>query len=159
MHCYTFKFLQFIFSSFKYIVQNDSIFLKNEREEEEAVLQDPCTFKEDVEVSYDDVNVVMNRLGIMRSNKYQNHNLIEEANMILEEKLATVMELKEAFQVIDTDMDGFITPSELWDLMDKLGLSEGMRYEDCERMIRVHDMDGDGKISLDEFQCMMEKAY
>jgi calmodulin len=118
-----------------------------------------CTFKGDVEVSYDDVNVVMKRLGIIIDNKCKNHSLIlKEANIILEEKLASVDELKEAFEFFDNDKDGFVTPKKLWVLMEKLGLSAEMTYEDCEKMIRVYDKDGDGRISFNEFKYMMENA-
>lgn len=161
MHCCTLQFILFIFSSFKYIAQNGSLFLKNDREEEPLLKLGPSAsfaFKEEVEVSYEDVNIVMKRLGMIIGSKCQNRNLIEEANVLLEEKVASVEELKEAFEVFDIDRDGFITPNKLWVLMENLGLSEDMRYEDCQRMIKVYDMDGDGRISFHEFKCMMENA-
>lgn len=152
--------MQFLFSSIRYIVQNDFILVKNERREE-LILKSPCAsciFKEDVEVSYDDVNVVMKRLGIIIDNKRRNNGLIKEANVLLVEKVASTEELKAAFEVFDNNRDGFITPNKLWVLMEKLGLSAEMRYEDCEKMIRVYDMDGDGRISFNEFKRMMENA-
>jgi EF-hand domain pair len=160
VHSFTLKLVQFLFSSFKYIVQNGFVFVKNEIKEEPILKGQcaSCTFREDIEVSYDDVNVAMKRLGIIIDNKGQNNSLIKEVNVILEKKLASVEDLKEAFEVFDNDRDGFITPTKLWILMEKLGLIAEMRYEDCDKMIRVYDMDGDGKISFNEFKHMMENA-
>lgn len=147
--------MKFLFTSVRYIVQNDFHFLKTFREEQPVL----CTSKEEVEVSKDDVDEVMERLGMVDGCRYQKNSLIiEEANGLLEEKTASVEELREAFEVFDPGMDGFITPNKLWVLMQKLGFCDGMRYEDCERMIRVYDKDSDGRISFDEFKCMMENA-
>ena len=57
----------FIFSSFKYIAQNGSLFLKNDREEEPILKGPSASFalKEEVEVSYEYVNIVMKRLGMI----------------------------------------------------------------------------------------------
>ncbi|OQU88717.1 hypothetical protein SORBI_3002G079200 [Sorghum bicolor] len=67
-------------------------------------------------------------------------------------------ELEEAFHVFDRGEDGFICAAELWAVMRRLGFPEGARYEDCRRMIRAFDDDGDGRISLPEFRRMMENA-
>ncbi|PKA60309.1 putative calcium-binding protein CML45 [Apostasia shenzhenica] len=67
---------------------------------------------------------------------------------ILETKEASEWELKEAFYVFDRNEDGFITAEELWNVMRRLGFDEGRRVEDCQRMIRVFDEDGDEKISF-----------
>ncbi|PAN44356.2 hypothetical protein GQ55_9G036000 [Panicum hallii var. hallii] len=77
---------------------------------------------------------------------------------LLESKVASEAELREAFYVFDRDEDGFVSPSELWNVMRRLGMPEGARPEDCRRMIAAHDADGDGRISFREFRAMMENA-
>ncbi|KAL6839050.1 hypothetical protein ACP4OV_031104 [Aristida adscensionis] len=72
--------------------------------------------------------------------------------------VASERELEEAFQVFDRGEDGFICAAELWCVMRRLGFAEGARLEDCARMIRAFDGDGDGRISFPEFKKMMENA-
>ncbi|KAJ4761688.1 Calcium-binding EF-hand family protein [Rhynchospora pubera] len=112
------------------------------------------------ELTYEDVNTIMSNLCVegWRKIEKQDKDLIQGANELLEDKHASLVELKEAFYVFDRDEDGFITPFELWSVLRRLGLKEGMRYEDCEEMIRVHDKDDDGRISFSEFKSMMEQC-
>ncbi|KAG2534317.1 probable calcium-binding protein CML21 [Panicum virgatum] len=77
---------------------------------------------------------------------------------LLETKVASEAELREAFYVFDRDEDGFVGAGELWNVMRRLGMPEGARPEDCRRMIAAHDADGDGRISFREFRAMMENA-
>ncbi|KAL5210546.1 hypothetical protein ABZP36_006169 [Zizania latifolia] len=77
---------------------------------------------------------------------------------LTESKVAGEGELREAFYVFDRDEDGYITAAELWNVLRRLGMEEGARYGDCERMIAAHDGDGDGRVSFREFRAMMENA-
>ncbi|OEL20911.1 hypothetical protein BAE44_0018068 [Dichanthelium oligosanthes] len=77
---------------------------------------------------------------------------------LLESKVASEGELREAFYVFDRDEDGFVGAGELWNVMRRLGMPEGATQEDCRRMIAAHDADGDGRISFQEFRAMMENA-
>ncbi|OEL20913.1 hypothetical protein BAE44_0018070 [Dichanthelium oligosanthes] len=81
-----------------------------------------------------------------------------EVDDLLESKVASEAELREAFYVFDRDEDGFVGAGELWNVMRRLGMAEGARHEDCRRMIAAHDGDGDGRISFREFRAMMENA-
>ena len=65
-------------------------------------------------------------------------------------------ELKEAFEVLDKDRNGFISPVELRTVMINLG--EKMTDEEVEEMIREADTDGDGQVNYDEFVLMMKNA-
>ncbi|XP_062214208.1 probable calcium-binding protein CML18 [Phragmites australis] len=77
---------------------------------------------------------------------------------LMESKVASEGELREAFYVFDRDEDGFVGAAELWNVMRRLGMPEGAAYDDCRRMIAAHDGDGDGRISFREFRAMMENA-
>ncbi|CAN6322186.1 unnamed protein product [Urochloa humidicola] len=85
-----------------------------------------------------------------------------EVDELLESKVASEAELREAFYVFDRDEDGFVGAGELWNVMRRLGMMAGgggaARLEDCRRMIAAHDGDGDGRISFREFRAMMENA-
>ncbi|CAL4936670.1 unnamed protein product [Urochloa decumbens] len=86
-----------------------------------------------------------------------------EVDELLESKVASEAELREAFYVFDRDEDGYVGAGELWNVMRRLGMmAEGgggaARLEDCRRMIAAHDGDGDGRISFPEFRAMMENA-
>ncbi|KAF6992477.1 hypothetical protein CFC21_009463 [Triticum aestivum] len=104
-----------------------------------------------------DIEIVTARLGLTGW-RYQGCEGISVVDALMDGKQASEGELKEAFCVFDRDEDGFICPGELWNVMRRLGWKEGAMYEDCVRMIRPFDEDGDGKISFLEFRRMMENA-
>lgn len=64
----------------------------------------------------------------------------------------------EAFNVFDQNGDGFITVEELRSVLSSLGLKQGRTVEDCRRMIKRVDMDGDGMVNFKEFKMMMKSG-
>ncbi|XP_043725020.1 calmodulin-like protein 7 [Telopea speciosissima] len=66
-------------------------------------------------------------------------------------------DLREAFDVFDGNGDGLITVEELGLVLSSMGLKKGLGIQDCKEMIRMVDMDGDGKVNFDEFKKMMIK--
>ncbi|CAL4918729.1 unnamed protein product [Urochloa decumbens] len=58
--------------------------------------------------------------------------------------------LREAFDVIDKDQDGYISATELRQVMTNLG--EKVTDQEVEEMMREADTDGDGRVSFEEFK-------
>ena len=65
-------------------------------------------------------------------------------------------ESKEVFRVYDKDGNGFISASELKYLMTKL--EEKIKDKEIIRMIGDLDIDGDGRVSFQEFVKMMKES-
>ncbi|KAF7804036.1 putative calcium-binding protein CML36 [Senna tora] len=64
-------------------------------------------------------------------------------------------ELREAFDVFDTDHDGKISAEELMRVFKAIG-EERCTLEECRRMIEGVDRNGDGFVCFDDFSRMME---
>ncbi|CAA2957505.1 calmodulin 3 [Olea europaea subsp. europaea] len=64
-------------------------------------------------------------------------------------------DMREAFNVFDQNGDGFITVDELKLVLASLGLNQGRTTEDCQKMIKKVDVDGDGMVDFHEFKQMM----
>ncbi|XP_028394760.1 calmodulin-beta-like [Dendronephthya gigantea] len=62
-------------------------------------------------------------------------------------------ELKEAFELFDTNGNGYISKEELVQAMKRLG--EDLSNEELESMIRNADINKDGQVSFEEFKRMM----
>ncbi|CAG8685605.1 10920_t:CDS:2, partial [Racocetra fulgida] len=62
-------------------------------------------------------------------------------------------EMRAAFKVFDKDNNGFISKSELRDLMCNLG--ENLTQGEIDEMFREADVDGDGQINYEEFVKIM----
>lgn len=68
---------------------------------------------------------------------------------------AGMEDLKEAFEVFDSDRDGRISAEELLGFFKAVG-DERCTLEECRRMIRGVDKNGDGFVCFEEFSRMME---
>ncbi|KAL0350878.1 UNVERIFIED_CONTAM: putative calcium-binding protein CML46 [Sesamum radiatum] len=77
---------------------------------------------------------------------------------MFEERTPSLDEVKEAFDVFDSNRDGFIDAKELQKVLSALGLKEGSEMESCRRMIGAFDENGDGRIDFDEFVKFMENS-
>ncbi|XP_071901757.1 calcium-binding allergen Ole e 8-like [Coffea arabica] len=67
-----------------------------------------------------------------------------------------VKELHDAFELYDQDHDGFISATELHLILTRLG--ERCSVQDCEKMIKSVDEDGDARVSFQEFKIMMTNS-
>ncbi|XP_022761666.1 calmodulin-like protein 3 [Durio zibethinus] len=65
-------------------------------------------------------------------------------------------DMKDAFDVFDQNGDGYISVDELRSVLVSLGLKQGKTVEDCKRMIKKVDVDGDGRVNFMEFKQMMK---
>lgn len=61
--------------------------------------------------------------------------------------------IRDAFQLYEMEGQGCITPNSLRRMLKRLGQSRSI--DECRAMIRRFDLNGDGVISLDEFEVMM----
>ncbi|CAN6303766.1 unnamed protein product [Urochloa humidicola] len=85
--------------------------------------------------------------GTIDFHKFLNLMAHKLKNTDLEEKL------REAFDVIDKDQDGYISATELRQVMTNLG--EKVTDQEVEEMMREADTDGDGRVSFEEFKRRM----
>ncbi|GAB4854106.1 hypothetical protein Ancab_022689 [Ancistrocladus abbreviatus] len=63
--------------------------------------------------------------------------------------------LRQAFTVFDEDGDGFIDAKEIKRVLVCLGLDNGWGMSEIEEMIKVVDLNLDGKVDFHEFEWMM----
>lgn len=65
-------------------------------------------------------------------------------------------DIQNAFSTFDLNGDGKISAEEVLEVLKRLG--ERCSLEQCRRMVRAVDMDGDGLVDMDEFTTMMTKS-
>ncbi|KAL2346870.1 hypothetical protein Fmac_000870 [Flemingia macrophylla] len=63
--------------------------------------------------------------------------------------------LHEAFKIFDEDGDGYIDAMELKRVLHCLGLDKGWDMTAIENMVKVADLNFDGKVDFGEFELMM----
>ncbi|GKV37790.1 hypothetical protein SLEP1_g45777 [Rubroshorea leprosula] len=63
--------------------------------------------------------------------------------------------LLEAFRIFDEDGNGFIDAMELKRVLQCLGLDNGWDMSEIEKMLKVVDLNLDGKVDFTEFEVMM----
>lgn len=83
-------------------------------------------------------------------------NLEEFAEFCKSSTNVDTRELRDAFQLYDEDNNGLISAVELHHVLKRLG--EKCSVQDCQKMIKSFDSDGDGNIDFGEFEAMMTKS-
>lgn len=63
--------------------------------------------------------------------------------------------LRKAFKIFDEDGNGYIDASELKRVLECLGLDKGWDMGEIEKMLKVVDLNLDGKVDFCEFELMM----
>ncbi|XWS40892.1 hypothetical protein CRYUN_Cryun17cG0035100 [Craigia yunnanensis] len=112
-------------------------------------------------VSRKDVEKVMGNLGLFCSQESEELNESfgsDELSRLFEDE-PSLEEVKQAFDVFDVNKDGFIDAEDLQRVLCILGLKEGLKLENCNKMIKTFDEDGDGRINFQEFVKLMENRF
>ncbi|KAI9124552.1 hypothetical protein K1719_004474 [Acacia pycnantha] len=110
-----------------------------------------------------EVEMVMGNLGLLCSS--ESEELVEkyglsEVSGVFEEEEPSLEELKQAFDVFDVNKDGFIDERELQRVLCVLGFNKAAtERENCQKMIRNFDENGDGRIDFKEFVRIMENSF
>jgi calmodulin len=113
-------------------------------------------------IERDEVKMVMEKMGFVCSSeseelneKYGSKELCE----VFEENEPSLDEVKQAFDVFDENKDGFIDALELQRVLVILGLKEGSKFENCQKMIKHFDENQDGRIDFFEFVNIMRNHF
>lgn len=110
-------------------------------------------------LSKSDVKMVMESLG-MGYEIERNDGADELLGEMFDDEEPGLEEIKEAFDVFDDNKDGFIDSTELRRVLICLGVKGKMvTVEECRRMIRVADEDGNGRVDLNEFLKFMQTCF
>eukprot|EP01064_Diplonema_japonicum_P013691 TRINITY_DN21243_c0_g1_i1.p1 TRINITY_DN21243_c0_g1~~TRINITY_DN21243_c0_g1_i1.p1 ORF type:complete len:211 (+),score=61.13 TRINITY_DN21243_c0_g1_i1:77-634(+) len=75
-------------------------------------------------------------------------------NLLDNNNISNFDPVKEAFRVYDPQESGYVDPEVLKSIMSRMGYGE-MTREDMDVLIKTADVDGDGKISLEDFRGML----
>lgn len=75
--------------------------------------------------------------------------------MDVHKKGVSVTEIRSAFWVFDQNKDGRIDAEEVQAVLAKLG--DRCSLEECQRMVRKIDRNGDGLVDMDDFMAMMTR--
>ncbi|XP_061339303.1 calmodulin-like protein 2 [Gastrolobium bilobum] len=113
---------------------------------------------------------VVEKLGLMHCSEKDKPSVFElhgegglqEDEVPVEEMLGELEDmskrselLREAFKIFDEDGDGYIDAMELKRVLDCLGLGKGWDMSTIEKMVKVVDLNFDGKVDFGEFELMM----
>ncbi|MBA0805779.1 hypothetical protein Gohar_005270 [Gossypium harknessii] len=99
------------------------------------------------DLSFSELKRVMEKAGM------------SEIGGLFEEEEPSLMEVKEAFDVLDENKDGFIDAKELRNALISLGLMEEASEDDCKTMIKGFDDNCDGRIDFNEFVKVLETSF
>ncbi|XWS37583.1 hypothetical protein CRYUN_Cryun19dG0057200 [Craigia yunnanensis] len=82
-------------------------------------------------------------------NQYEFSSLCRSSS----DAITAASELRDAFDLYDQDKNGLISTNELHRVLNRLGMK--CSVDDCVRMIKSVDSDGDGNVNFEEFEKMM----
>ena len=76
-------------------------------------------------------------------------------NLLDNNSISNFDPVKEAFKVYDPEDSGFVDTAVLRTIMSRMGYGD-MTKEDMDVLIKTADVDGDGRISLEDFRNMLQ---
>ncbi|KAG2707145.1 hypothetical protein I3843_05G122600 [Carya illinoinensis] len=157
-HVYVRPLLGYVHNRWK--VWTKMISLRTEILNQQFVIRENA---EDEKLSRKKVKKVMEILGLnydpIGGDQMQERIGADELSQLFEEDPACLDEVREAFEVFDANKDGFIDARELQKVLCNLGLEKGSEVEECRKMIRAVDQNGDELIDFSEFVKFMEKSF
>ncbi|KAK1563627.1 hypothetical protein Q3G72_030383 [Acer saccharum] len=125
--------------------------------------QSCCLFNENKDddgiISREEVEMVMGKLSLFCSREGEELPQrfdSDELSHLFDHEEPSLEEVKEAFDVFDSNKDGFIDAMELQRVLQTLGLKQGFQLGNCTKMIKRFDENGDGRIDFNEFVKFME---
>ncbi|KAK2655380.1 hypothetical protein Ddye_008432 [Dipteronia dyeriana] len=125
--------------------------------------QSCCSFSENIGIiSREEVEMVMGKLSLFCSpegEKLPQRFDSNELSQLFDHEEPSLEEVKEAFDVFDSNKDGFIDAVELQRVLLTLGLGQGFQLGNCTKMIKRFDENGDGRIDFNEFVKFMETTF
>ncbi|GAU15711.1 hypothetical protein TSUD_307210 [Trifolium subterraneum] len=109
---------------------------------------------------------VVEKLGLIYGSDQKDNKAFQDDDddeeVVVEEVLGELEDMSkrselllEAFKIFDEDGDGYIDAMELKRVLDCLGLDKGWDMNTIERMVKVVDLNFDGKVDFGEFELMM----
>ncbi|RCV38856.1 hypothetical protein SETIT_8G176000v2 [Setaria italica] len=113
----------------------------------------------DMELTHDDINVVMRNIG---QDFGQENSMVcksignDSIARIFDEDEPSLQEVWQAFLVFDHNHDGYFDASDLERVLQSLGLGEGVGVDECEQMIAKYDTNKDRRIDMAEFTKVLE---
>ncbi|KAF6171833.1 hypothetical protein GIB67_007354 [Kingdonia uniflora] len=151
------------YSTFQSFFQSQLNFLFEKNPIYKVPSEESCeNEKSDCELLREDVEMVMDKLGIictLDDDKLQLKFGLDGFSILFEENEPSLDEVKEAFDVFDENKDGFIDARELEMILFSLGFRKKYGVLECERMIAAFDENGDGRIDFNEFLKFMENSF
>ncbi|GLT36190.1 hypothetical protein SLA2020_105840 [Shorea laevis] len=118
--------------------------------------------KDEGSIFREDVEMLMGRLGLVcspESEVLQESFGFNDFSGLFQETEPSLEEVKQAFDVFDMNRDGFIDEKELQRVLTVLELKEGTELDNCRKMIKIADTNGDGRIDFPEFVKLMENTF
>ena len=132
-----------------------------------------CVYNEDnrkSRVGKEDISIVMCRLGIpgdLDNEIIGEFDSVEDVLLLMdgnageeEDCVISFEDVRDAFDVFDSNKDGFIDETELQRVLNALGIQqEDSTLVQCRRMINKFDENGDGFIDFDEFVALINNCF
>ncbi|KAJ0030124.1 hypothetical protein Pint_12649 [Pistacia integerrima] len=153
-------------SNSTHIAPNSACKPENERQIDELMLRALTAvfgMEDNGKIKKEKARRVVEKLGLIYGEEEKScFDLPGEEEVPVEEALGEMEDekkrnelLREAFKIFDEDGNGYIEATELKRVLECLGLDKGWNISEIEKMLKVVDLNLDGKVDFGEFELMM----